>query len=165
VDTAQLTTLLVNAKVDAIAQYLMGSASVEQAAGCTGCTTVLPYANYLGDPYGAVLGTTSDMINKKRDVVVRFNNAILKGLDYSIRHPQEAGAILNRRVPTSNAVAAAREMQLMSPYVTVGDLPVGSLDRIRMAKAISSLASIGMYPSGLPPEQLVDFSIDPHSTG
>jgi NitT/TauT family transport system substrate-binding protein len=143
----------------------MGLGSVEQAAGCTGCTTVLPYATYLGDPYGAVLATTSDMIKRKRDVVVRFNNAILKGLEYSARHPHEAGAILHEKVSVSNAAAAEREMQLMAPYVTAGDLPVGSLDRIRMAKAIASLASIGMYPSGLTPEQLVDFSIDSHSTG
>jgi NitT/TauT family transport system substrate-binding protein len=162
-EAAQLPTLLMADKVNAIAQYLMGLTSVEQAAGCTGCSVILPYATYLADPYGGVLVTTDDMIKNKRDVVVRFSSAILKGLDYAIRHPEEAGTILHQRVPTSNATAATREIQLMAPYVTVGGLAVGTLDGARMARAIASLQSIGMYPPGLTPEQLVDFSIAPHS--
>jgi NitT/TauT family transport system substrate-binding protein len=163
-EPAQLPTLLAAGRVDAVAQYLMGAPSIEKAAGCTGCSVVLPYAQYLADPYGAVLATTNTLISKDRGLAVRFRTALMQGLDYAVRHPQEAAQILHQTLPTTDIPSATAELETMAPYVT-NATPVGAVDPSRIVRAIASLQSIGMYPSGLTPEALVDFGVAPRLGG
>ncbi len=167
---SELPALLAAGKVDALAQYLMGTPSINKAAGCPAgqtqgpnCAVVLPYDKYLGDPYGAVLVTTDTLIKKDRDLVRRFTAALLEGLAYAVAHPDEAGEILHRAVPASDAATAAAELRAMAPYVNAD--PVGGLSPARVARGISSLQSIGLYPSAPAPDLLVDFGIAPRTAG
>jgi NitT/TauT family transport system substrate-binding protein len=167
---AELPALLTAGKVDAVAQYLMGTPSINKAAGCPAgqtegpnCAVVLPYDKYLGDPYGAVLVTTGTLIGRDKDLVSRFTRALLEGLAYAVAHPEESGEILHRAVPASDAPTAAAELRAMAPYVNAD--PVGGLSPARVARGIGSLQSIGLYPSAPAPDALVDFSVAPRTAG
>ncbi len=159
-----LPAMLVAHQVDAIAQYSLSAPSVEHAAGCTGCAVVLHYDQYVGDPYGAVLVTTTGMIDKDAGLVHRFVGALMQGLQATIDDPKQAGAILHAAVPTTDADSAAAEVRLMKGYVTATTSahPIGSLDPERVARAIASLQSIGLYPPGLTPDGLVAWDLTPH---
>ncbi|GIH16076.1 ABC transporter substrate-binding protein [Rugosimonospora africana] len=167
----QLPGLLAAGKVDAVVQYLMGASGVNKAAGCptlsggTGanCAVVLPFDRYLGDPYGAVLVASNTYLAQHHDIARRFTTALMQGLDYSIQHPDEAGQILHKAVPAADPATATAEITAMAPYVATH--PVGTMTETRVEQAITSLQAIGLYPSGLNPTVLVDFSTVPSSPG
>src|SRR5262249_24384093 len=78
---AALPGLLAQGQVDALLQYLEGAPAISAAAH--GAKTItLPYSDYLNDPYGSVLITTTKMLQDKPDLVKRFTNALMKGLTY-----------------------------------------------------------------------------------
>jgi NitT/TauT family transport system substrate-binding protein len=167
----QLPGLLAAGRVDAVVQYLMGAPGVNKAAGCpklsgavgANCAVVLPFDRYLGDPYGAVLVTRNTYLAQHRDIARRFTAALMRGLDYSVHHPDEAGQILHHAVGSSDPATASAEITAMAPYVSAN--PVGTMTETRVEQAITSLQAIGLYPTGPNPTRLVDFSMVPSLPG
>src|SRR5204863_6589894 len=94
----QLPALLASKKVDALSTFLIGQKGIEKVAG--GKTVVLPYSKYLPDLVGNGIVTTKDIAKNNPDLAGRFRDAALKGLEYTIRHPGEAAAILKKAQPT-----------------------------------------------------------------
>ena len=47
----------------------------------------------------------------------RFTRAILKGLNYAIQNPGEAGYIMQKYVPIADPVAAAKELRILKFFV------------------------------------------------
>ncbi len=157
----QLTALLASKKVDALSTFLIGQKGIEKAAGTK--TVVLPYSEYLGDLVGNGLVTTKKIAKDNPDLAGRFRDAALKGLQYTIEHPDEAAAILKKAQPAADINAAKGEITLMTPYVTSqgSKAPIGSISEARVAKAIAILQGGGLIPAGLTPEDVVDFNLTP----
>ena len=124
---------------------------------------VLPYSDYLQDLYGNVLVTSSAYAEKDPEKVKKFIEALLKGLDYSISNPAEAGQILKKAVPTAIPESAAAELTLMAPFVRseASGVPVGALDSQRVARSIAILQGSGQIEAGLTPEQIIKFDLVP----
>jgi NitT/TauT family transport system substrate-binding protein len=161
VSPQQLPPLLAGKKVDAIGQFVMGVPLIKAATGGRE-VTVLPYGDFLNDLYGNIFLTTQDTLANKSDLTRRFLGALLKGLSYAVAHPDEAGQLINKAVPTTPAAVATAELVLMKPYVTASGPAVGSLDPNRIMQTISLMESVRLIPSGsLTPDAVADFDIAP----
>lgn len=156
-----LPGLLAGGQVDALLQYLVGAPAIEAAAHKP--TVTLPYSDYLADPYGSVLITTTKTIKENPDLVKRFVGALAKGLAYAVSNPDEAGDILHGAVAAQDPKTASAELKLMKQYVVGTDSgqAVGSFDQARVARAIASLQSLSRFPAGLTPDKVIDFDLAP----
>lgn len=154
----ELTPALAAGKVDGVVQYLVGAPTVEAVAHQP--TTTLPFADFMGDLYGGVLVAPQHLIATKPDLVRRFVAALMRGLTYSVDHPDEAGRILHTQVPATQAAPAAAELRLMRPYVTSAGT-VGAMTGERVMRALAALMSDGLIPAGLTPTMVVDLDFAP----
>lgn len=156
----QLPSTLASGNVDAIGQFVVGKPTIEAAAK-TKKAVVLPYSEYLTDLYGNALVTQSKLAKDDPDLVKRFTNALLKGLQDAVDNPKEAGDILVKKQPTANAAVAAAELELMASYVrsSGAGAPVGAFDSQRVARSIAILQGAGAIPPGMTPDQVVTFDV------
>lgn len=162
----QLPQLLATGGVNAVDQFVVGVPSVQhvlQQKDKTKTVTVLPFSDYIGDLYGNALWTSKKEIQQHPDVVRRFRDALLKGLQDALADPDGAGRILAKNVPTANAEAAAGELKLMKGYVGVGTktTPLGGISETRVAKMVAVLQSVGAISHPIDPKTLVDFDFVP----
>src|SRR6266545_3681003 len=137
----ELPALLASRRVDAIGQFVVGQPAIAKAGGGRD-VVVLPYSNYLGDLYGNVLVTRTDLIQNRPDLVQRFTAALLRGLVYATSHPEEAGQLLHKAVPATDA---------------------GRFDAPKVRRGIALLQGLGLFARGFDPEQLVAFDTVPAS--
>lgn len=152
---------LASGQVDGIGQFVVGQPTV--AAVTKKKPVVLPYSNVMQDLYGNVLITSTKIAKEKPEMVKRFTAALLKGLEYSLANPDEAGQILKKNVAAANEQAAAAELQLMAAYVRSSNsgTAIGTLDQGRVAKSIALLQGAGALKQNLTPDQLIDFNLVP----
>ncbi|MGC9670289.1 ABC transporter substrate-binding protein [Planosporangium sp. 12N6] len=158
-----LPQLLVAGQVDGIGQFVVGQPLIEKAAKGKKAV-VLPYGDLVPDLYGNALVTSRKFASEKPDVVKRFNEALLKGLKYSIEHPDETGTILKKYQPTQDAQVAAAEVTAMASYVkprsgAAGE--IGSVDRDRVEKIVKLLVEAGSLKQSVPADDVVSFSLAP----
>jgi NitT/TauT family transport system substrate-binding protein len=153
---AQLPTLLASGQVDALSTFLIGAKGIEKAAGGKKAV-VLPYSRYLPELFGNGIIAPTKILLEQPELAGRFRDAALKGLRYTLDHPDEAAQILKKAQPAADLTAAAGEMTLMAPYVK----PSGVIDRQRVSQAIATLEAGGLIPPGLTPESVVDFALAP----
>ncbi|MDT7784011.1 MAG: NitT/TauT family transport system substrate-binding protein, partial [Pseudonocardiales bacterium] len=111
-----LPQLLAAGQVDGIGQFVVGKPLIEAAAKGKKAV-VLPYGDLVPDLYGNVLVTSKKIAADNTALVPKFTAALLKGLQYSIEHPDELGQILKKYQPTQNPDVASAEVGLMAPYV------------------------------------------------
>ena len=156
-----LIGMLGSGAVDGIGQFVVGQPTVEAVAKKK--PVVLPYSNVMQDLYGNVLITSSKIAKEKPEMVKRFTAALLKGLEYALAHPDEAGEILKKNVPAANPAASAAELQLMAAYVRSSNsgTAIGTLDSGRVAKSIALLQGAGALKQNLTPDQIIDFNLAP----
>jgi NitT/TauT family transport system substrate-binding protein len=163
VQPVQLGNSLASGKVDALSTFLIGRPTIEKATlqAHKKKVVVLPYSEYLPDLFGNAVIAPADLIKSKPDLVERFRGAMLKALEYTIAHPDEAGALLHAKQPATAADAATGEIKLMTPSVTATDSgsAIGVIDRARMARAIAGLQKLGLIRPGVTPEDVVDFDV------
>lgn len=154
-----LPQLLAAGQVDGIGQFVVGKPLIEAAAKGRKAV-VLPYGDLVPDLYGNVLVTSKDKASQAQ----KFMNALLKGLDYAIAHPDEVGTILKKYQPTQDAGVASAEVGLMAPYVKPDGFsgPTGELTRPRVEKIIQTLVDAGAIPNGsVKADDLVSFGLTP----
>jgi NitT/TauT family transport system substrate-binding protein len=157
-----LNGLMTSGQVDALGTFLLSRGAL--AAASNKEVVVLPYSDYLRDLFGNAIITTPGLIEKDPDLVRRFTGALLKGLQYSIDHPEEAATILNKAEPTYAVASGVGEITAMTPYVKpAGGAPVGAMDEQRVARTIAILSGSGLMPAGLDPKGVVDFNFVPKS--
>ncbi|HEX5541571.1 MAG TPA: ABC transporter substrate-binding protein [Micromonospora sp.] len=126
---------------------------------------VLPYSDYLIDLYGNVLVTSADLTKHNPDLARRFATALMQGLRYAVDHPEEAGDILHRHQPTTDAAPAAAELELMRPYVVPGQpAAAGAFDPSRVARSVATMQAAALIPAFVDPRTFVDFTILPGAT-
>ncbi|WBC12468.1 ABC transporter substrate-binding protein [Micromonospora sp. WMMA1998] len=156
-----LIGMLGSGSVDGIGQFVVGQPTVEAVAKKK--PVVLPYSNVMQDLYGNALITSTKIAKEKPEMVKKFTAALLKGLEYSLEHPEEAGEILKKNVPAANPVASAAELQLMAAYVRSSNsgTAIGTLDSGRVAKSIALLQGAGALKQNLTPDQIIDFNLAP----
>lgn len=152
-----LNGLMAQRKVDALSTFLLSKKALETASKKQ--VTVMPYSEYLSDLFGNAIIAREELVNSDKDLVQKFTDAALKGLQYTLDHPDEAASILNKAEPTAAVAAAAGEINAMKPYVTAPNgAPLGHLDEERVARSIAVLQANGLMPAGLTPDKIVDFS-------
>jgi NitT/TauT family transport system substrate-binding protein len=162
VQTTALNGLMTARKVDALGTFLLSRTALESAAKKE--VVVLPYSDFLRDLFGNAIITTPAMLEKDPELVRRFTAALLKGLQYTVDHPEEAAAILNKAKPTYAVGSGVGEIKAMSPYVPpAGGAPVGAMDEQRVARTIALMQDAGLIPAGLTPDKVVDFDFVPKS--
>jgi NitT/TauT family transport system substrate-binding protein len=157
---------LIGDQVDGIGQFVVGKPTVEGLDKTKKRKAVLlPYSEFLQDLYGNALITSTKYAEDNPEKVKKFSAALLKGLDYAIANPAEAGQILQKAVPTAIPESAAAELTLMAPFVRpeASGVPVGALDSERVARSIATLQSSGQIEAGLTPEQVIEFDLVPKS--
>jgi NitT/TauT family transport system substrate-binding protein len=153
--TTALNGLMAQRKVDALSTFLLSQKALETVSKKQ--VVVMPYSDYLKDLFGNAIITTPSLISTNRDLVSRFVGAAMKGLQYTVDHPDEAAAILNKAEPTSAVPAAVGEINAMKPYVAPADGgPIGSFDQARVQSGIAELETAGLMPKGLTPDKIVD---------
>lgn len=164
VNPPDLVSALLSGGVDAIEQFVMGEPLIANAVG--GAVNVLAYSDFLTDLYGVCLMTTTELATDNPDLCRRFRDALLRGLEYSLANPQEAGEILVNHAPEANPEVAGRELELMRSYSEPLSGPLGTIDPVRLGRAISLLHSAGAISvdTALEPEDLADFSLVPGGT-
>jgi NitT/TauT family transport system substrate-binding protein len=145
-------------QVQAITQFVVGQPQVENVAKGRKAV-VLPYSDYLKDLYGNGLGVSRKTAREKPDLVKKFNEAMLEGLQYVIEHPDEAGQIYAKYEKLQPAPVAAREVTLMTPYVQVSGAPIGALSKQRVARNIAILQAAGAIPGPVNPDDVVSFDL------
>jgi NitT/TauT family transport system substrate-binding protein len=153
---------LASGAVDGIGQFVVGKPTVEAVAKGKK-SVMLPYSDVMTDLYGNVLITSTTLTQKDPDLVRRFTAALIKGLEYSLANPQEAGEILKANVDATIPAAAADELRLMAAFVKSagsGEM-VGTLDSQRVARSIAILQAAGAIPAGMTPERIIDFDLVP----
>jgi len=111
-----LPSLLATGRADAIGQFTVGKPTLVVAAGGRD-VRMLKYSQYLKGLLGNGIVTTDDRIRTKPDEVRRFTKAILKGLNYAVDNPVEAGRIMQKYVPIANPDAAAKELKILKFFV------------------------------------------------
>lgn len=155
--TTALNSLMAQRKVDALSTFLLSQKALETASKKP--VVVLPYSQYLTDLFGNAVIVKADLIGSNRDLVDRFVGAAMKGLQYTIDHPQEAADILHKAEPTATTAAAIGEIEAMKPYVPApGGGALGSFDPKRVEAGITELTRNGLMPAGLTADKVVDAS-------
>ncbi|GAA2624629.1 ABC transporter substrate-binding protein [Paractinoplanes durhamensis] len=156
----QMPQNLAAGSIDAATQFAVGKPAVEAAAKGK-AAVVLPFSTYLTDLYGNGLGVTKKRMAENPKQVTAFNKAMLRGLEYAMANPDEAGDIYAKYQKLQPAKVAAAENKLMKPYVEGGanGAAVGSLDRDRVARNIAIIQSAGLIPAGLSPEDAITYQI------
>jgi NitT/TauT family transport system substrate-binding protein len=156
-----LPALLAAGQTDGIGQFVVGAPAIKAALKGKD-PVVLPYSQYLTDLYGAAIVSSNKEIASNPDLVKRFSGAILKGLQYTIDHPDESGDLIHSAVPTTDAKIATAELTLMAPYCKAGGMTtLGAFDPQRVARGIAVLQTGGLIPSGFDPAKAVDFDLAP----
>jgi NitT/TauT family transport system substrate-binding protein len=107
-----LPSLLATGRADAIGQFTVGVPTLVAAAGGRQVRT-FKYSQYLKGLLGNGIVTTDERIRTRPDEVRRFTRAILKGLNYAVQNPGEAGFIMKKYVPIADAAAAGKELRIL----------------------------------------------------
>ncbi|MEQ4299954.1 ABC transporter substrate-binding protein [Plantactinospora sp. B6F1] len=157
----QLNSYLAAGRVDGIGIYLVGQPGV--AAAAKRSVSALPYSEYLRDLFGGVVVAQKETIADNPDLLRRFVQALLRGAEYAVEHPDEAGRILAEAVKGQDVRLAAEELRLMRPYVIpASGAPVGTMEEERVVRSVALLQSVGLLPGGANPElprQVVNVNI------
>lgn len=138
--------LLASGKLDAVGQFTVGVPLYEAATKKK--ILVFSYAKYFPQLMGIGIATSDARIKNDPGQVRAFVGALNKGLEYALAHPAEAGQIMHRAVPLTNAKIAAAELRIMKPYVETAqtaDHGIGYIDPNRVAATIA-LVDAGFHP-------------------
>jgi NitT/TauT family transport system substrate-binding protein len=157
VQATALNSLMATRRVDALSAFLLSQKALETVAKKP--VVVMPYSQYLSDLFGNAIITAPETIATKHDLVQRFVNACMKGLQYTVDHPEEAANILHTAEPTAAVPAAIGEITAEKPYVPPANgAPIGHFDQARVERGLAVLQGAGLIPAGLTPDKVVDFS-------
>jgi NitT/TauT family transport system substrate-binding protein len=138
--------LLAAGKLDAVGQFTVGVPLYEAVTHKK--ILVFPYAKYFPDLMGIGIATSDAKIKNDPAQVKAFVAALNKGLAYSLAHPAEAGAIIHKAVPLTDAKIAAAELRIMKQYVVTAQTRkhgIGYIDPSRVAKTIA-IVDAGFHP-------------------
>lgn len=79
--------------------------------------------------YPNVLFTRQQLLDEQPNVVERFVRATLKGYQYAIEHPDEAGDLALQYNETLDAEFQRASMRAEIPLIDTGGVPIGTMDQ------------------------------------
>jgi NitT/TauT family transport system substrate-binding protein len=151
--TDQLPALLASGRVDAIGGYATDTANVENAA--PGKTALpFPYGAFIGDLYGTVMIATTRVLSSDPALAQKFAGAMARTVQFTVDQPDEAGRLVQQRLPTVKGAVVAAVDRKLKPHV--GPF---SLDPAKVARGIAVLHAAGLAEAGLKPDEVVAFDV------
>jgi NitT/TauT family transport system substrate-binding protein len=160
----QMGPNLAAGSIDAATQFVVGKPAIEAAAKGRKAV-IMPFSDYLTDLYGNGLAVGKKAVAEDPDRVKRFNDAMLKGLQYAVEHPAEAGDIYAKHQKLQPKAVATAETTLMAPFVksSASGAAVGALDPQRVARNIAIIQGANVIPAAIQPGDVVSFDFAPKS--
>jgi NitT/TauT family transport system substrate-binding protein len=153
--------LLQAGEVDAIQQFVVARGSIERDLGEP--AVVFPYAEWMPELYGSGLGCSRRLAADNPDLVRRFCRAALRGLEYAMANPDEAGRLFathERHQGGQPEPAAAGENRLLQPYVHADEgFQLGQFDEVRLVQSVALLQAIGVIENSVTPTDIVDLNL------
>ena len=113
VDATSFVPMLLSRQVDAVLEQSMHQGRFQKAADEGGqkvTVMAMVFSDYGLDSYGNVILTHNDLIEKEPQLVKAVVQASLKGLAYSIEHPEESVSIIAKMNPQVTKERAIEEM-------------------------------------------------------
>ena len=138
--------LLAAGKLDAVGQFTVGVPLYQAVTKKK--ILVFPYARYFPNLMGIGIAVSDAKIAKDPAQVRAFVAALNKGLRYALAHPAEAGKIMHKAQPLTDAGIAAAELRIMKRYVETAQTRthgIGYVDPARVAATIA-LVDEGFHP-------------------
>lgn len=105
------------------------------------------YADYgIPDQQNGYIGTRSEFLEEKPEVVTAFMTATQAGYEWAVDHPQEAAEMLIAAgdFPNPELVRGSMERIVEGGYMRDGDIPVGRIDSDRFARMAQFLFESGV---------------------
>lgn len=153
--------LLASGDLGAIQQFVVARSSIENDAGQP--VRLFSYADTLPELYGSALACSRELLEEDPELVRAFNRAALRGLEYAVDHPDEAGALFaghQRHEGGQPEPVATAENTLLAPYVHADDgFAFGEFDPVRLAQSAGILRSHGVIDVPVRPEDFVAFDM------
>ncbi len=146
VDGAQKTPILFAKKVDAITNFAMDipfhlKRAKEQNVGLN----IMRWADYGFEFYSNGIMVSDEMIRSHPQVVKGFVQAILKGLQYTFDHPDEAVAMILKHHPTVDREIARAELDIVKDLVMTDDakkMGIGWTNEKTMQTSVDAVAEV-----------------------
>lgn len=142
-DANALLSLLLSRRVDAVLGQTVNIGRFKALGEKQGLTALgMNFADYGLEAYGNAIIANPKTLQESPDMVRRFVAASMKGLAYSLDHPDEALAILKKHSPEVDSEAALDELTAMKPIVLTDEARkngVGYASDARMAATIGSV--------------------------
>jgi NitT/TauT family transport system substrate-binding protein len=140
-----LNPALLTGKVDAMLEFSFNAAQLQAAAASADDIGYFLYADHDFAFYGNGYVVKDELIRSSPDVVKRFTNAVVKGYEYAVEHPDEACELLRKDVPDVDAQACLREMQVVKQLVITDETEehgVGYMDPAKVDATIALLSPV-----------------------
>jgi len=138
--------LLAAGRLDAVGQFTVGVPLYEAVTKKK--ILVFPYAKYFPSLMGIGIAASDAKIKSDPAQVKAFVAALNKGLAYSLAHPAEAGQIIHKAQPLTDATIASAELRIMRSYVLTAQTRahgIGYIDPKRVASTIG-IVDAGFHP-------------------
>jgi NitT/TauT family transport system substrate-binding protein len=138
--------LLASGKLDAVGQFTVGVPLYEAATKKH--ILSFAYAKYFPSLMGIGIAASDSKIANDPAQVKAFVAALNKGLAYAVAHPDEAGQIMHKAQPLTDAKIAAAELRIMKPYVETSQTAqhgIGYIDPKRVTATIA-IVDAGFHP-------------------
>ncbi|WP_306231912.1 ABC transporter substrate-binding protein [Agrococcus beijingensis] len=172
VDASALTELtvqppyeqyLLTGQVDTVPCYVDAEITIlEEHAGGEGSLSVLRGPEWGYDAYGTGVFTSDRMIAEDPELVQRFMNAYVKGLQYVIDNPREAAEILAASAPdrAQNVDLYERQIQadIEETFTSVDGAGLAGMTDDTWAAMVEMLAAQGVIETSPAVEDLADAS-------
>lgn len=153
-DPQGLFGLLAGGQVDALSTFSIQRGFIESLIEKP--TVMYPFSDFLPDLLGTGLITTGQIARDNPDMALRFRDAALRALQFTIDNPEAAVEVMAANSESINVQAGVGQIRAMTPYVTAGGSTVGAIDPTRAAQCISVLQGAGLIPAGLTVDALID---------
>jgi NitT/TauT family transport system substrate-binding protein len=135
-----LPGMLALGRVAAVGQFTIGEPRLKKDAEGKDLVE-LTYSDAGLDFYSNGIVANESTINSNPNLVKRFVSATLKGLSYSIEHPQEAANIMKKYHRELDTELGAAELVKVRQLAVVPNSPLGKIDPVRAQKTIDVVGS------------------------
>jgi NitT/TauT family transport system substrate-binding protein len=166
-DFNALPGLLVTGKVDAIGQYTLGLPLLRKRAAPKELQ-VFAYRDGGLDFYSNGIIVRDDVLKAKRDLVVRFTRASLRGLADAMANPSEAASMMNKHYPLIEKDIIAGEVEEVAK-VAVDEYSkahgLGTIEEPKMTSTIEIIAANYDMPRKISANEVADMTIAPAALG
>lgn len=116
-------------------------------------------ADYGVNMYADVIFTTEDVIAKKRDALVKFLIATIKGIQYAIDHPDEAIAAVASRNPNMDSTHEMNMLKASIPLWKPSGKRIGEMQEADWVQLNDILMTQGLINQKIMLNQVVNYEL------